>query len=260
MPARTPKKGADATDRIRQAVPEAQLETGVMDLTDLGSVRAFAETQLSGGRAIDILINNAGVMAIPTRKLSRDGFGLQFATNILGPFLLTGLLLPLVLAGQSPRIVTLSSGSQKLAKPLQLDNLNSERWYDAVKTYAQTKMENVLVAREIQRRAGARLASIICQPGAAKTNLLSGPQPLYFRAIITILGPFLKTAEVGCWSTVFAATSPMAIPGHYYGPRATFGKSGDLAESPMCAPATDSDAGKRLFDRLEAIAGVKYKF
>jgi NAD(P)-dependent dehydrogenase (short-subunit alcohol dehydrogenase family) len=260
MPARTPKKAADAVDRIRQAVPAAEVETGVMDLTDLASVRAFAETQLSSGRAIDILINNAGVMAIPTRKLSRDGFELHFATNILGPYLLTGLLLPLVLAAPSPRIVTLSSGSQKLAKPLQLDNLNSEKWYDAVKTYAQTKMENVLVAREIQRRAGARLASIICQPGVAKTNLLSGPQPLYFRVIITILRPFLKTAEVACWSTLFAATSPLARPGHYYGPRATLGKSGDLAESPMCAPATDSDAGTKLFDRLEAMAGVRYKF
>jgi NAD(P)-dependent dehydrogenase (short-subunit alcohol dehydrogenase family) len=260
MPARTLKKGEDAAHRIRQTIPKAKIKTGVMDLTDMRSVRAFAETQLAAGQAIDILINNAGVMAIPKRTLSGDGFEMHFATNVLGPFLLTGLLLPLVLAGQSPRIVTLSSGSQKLAKPLQLDNLNSEKSYDALKTYAQTKMENVLVAREIQRRASSRLASIICQPGVAKTNLLSGPQPLYFKAIMTILGPFLKTAEVACWSTLFAATSPLASPGHYYGPRKTLGKSGDLAKSPMCAPATDSEAGVRLFDALETLADVRYQF
>jgi NAD(P)-dependent dehydrogenase (short-subunit alcohol dehydrogenase family) len=185
---------------------------------------------------------------------------MQFATNVLGPFLLTGLLLPLILAGQSPRIVTLSSGAQRMAKPLALDNLNSEKTYDAIKTYAQTKMENVLIASEIQRRAGTRLASIICQPGVAKTNLLAGPQPLYFRAIMAILGPFLKPAEVACWSTLFAATSPMAEPGHYYGPRKTLGKSSDLSESPMCEPATDGAAGTRLFDRLEAMVGAKYEF
>jgi NAD(P)-dependent dehydrogenase (short-subunit alcohol dehydrogenase family) len=260
MPARSAKKGEEAASRIRQAVPKAVLKTGIMDLTNLASVRAFTETQLRSGEAIDILINNAGVMAIPKRTLSHDGFEMQFATNVLGPFLLTGKLLPLILAGQSPRIVTLSSGAQKLAKPLALDNLNSEKTYDAIKTYAQTKMENVLISREIQRRAGTRLASIICQPGVAKTNLLSGPQPLYFRAIMGILGPFLKPAEVACWSTLFAATSPMAEPGHYYGPRKTLGQSSDLSESPMCEPATDGDAGIKLFDRLETMTGAKYEF
>ena len=255
MPARTAVKGEDAANRIRQAVPKATVTTGLMDLTDMSSIRAFAETQLSDGRPIDILINNAGVMAIPKRTLSRDGFEMQFATNVLGPFLLTGLLLPLVLAAKSPRIVTLSSGAQTMAKPLQLDNLNSEKSYGANKTYAQTKMENVLVAREVQRRADTRLASIICQPGVARTNLVSGPVPLYFKAIMTILKPFLKPADVASWSTLFAATSPMASPGGYYGPKSTLGKSGDLAESPVCQPATDGDAGIKLFDRLEAIAG-----
>ena len=260
MPARTLKKGKEAADRIRQTVPKAQLSTAVLDLTELASVRAFAQTQLSEGRPIDILINNAGIMALPKRMISGDGFEMQFATNILGPFLLTGLLMPLVLAGNSPRIVTLSSGSQRLANPLDLENLNSEKRYGAMKTYAQTKMENVLIGREIQRRGGTRLSSIICQPGIAKTNLLSGPLPFYFKVIMGILSPFLKTAEVACWSTLFSATSPLAEPGHYYGPKSTLGKSGDLSESPMCKPATDTEAGTRLFDRLEEIAGVRYRF
>jgi NAD(P)-dependent dehydrogenase (short-subunit alcohol dehydrogenase family) len=260
MPARTATKGEDAARRIRQAVPKAIVETGFMDLTNLASVREFAEAQLRRGETIDILINNAGVMAIPKRTLSRDGYEMQFATNVLGPFLLTGLLLPLILAGESPRIVTLSSGAQKLAKPLQLDNLNSEKSYDAMMTYAQTKMENVLVGREIQRRAGTRLASIICQPGVAKTNLLSGPQPFYFKTIMSVLRPFLKSAEVACWSTLFAATSPIAEPGHYYGPKSTLGKGGNLSESQMCEPAKDGDAGIKLFDKLEAMVGAKYKF
>lgn len=260
IPARSAKKGEDTVRRICKAVPTASVKTGLMDLTDKALVRAFADTLLRAGEPIDILINNAGVMAIPKRTLSDDGIEMQFATNILGPFLLTGLLLPLVLAGKSPRIVTLSSGAQKLAKPLQLDNLNSEKWYDSVKSYAQTKMENVLVAREIQRRAGERLTSVICQPGVAKTNLLSGPLPFYFKVIMMILKPFLKEADVACWSTLFAATSPLAEPGHYYGPRKTLGKSGDLAESPMAKPAADGDAGIELFDRLEAMVGAKYEF
>jgi NAD(P)-dependent dehydrogenase (short-subunit alcohol dehydrogenase family) len=199
-------------------------------------------------------------MAIPKRTLSRDGYEMQFATNVLGPFLLTVLLMPLIMKGQSPRVVTLSSGAQRMAKPLQLDNLNSEKTYDALKTYAQTKMENVLIGREIQRRAGTRLTSIIVQPGVAKTNLLSGPLPLYFKAIMGVLGSFLKAADVACWSTLFAATSPLAEPGHYYGPRKTLGKSGDLAESPMCEPATDGKAGMNLFGRLEVMVGAKYEF
>lgn len=252
MPARSAKKGDDAASRIRQAVPKAVLKTGIMDLTDLASVRAFTERQLRGGEAIDIPINNAGVMAIPKRTLSHDGYEMQFATNVLGPFLLTGLLLPLVLAGQSPRIITLSSGAQRLAKPLALRK-NVLRDQD-IRADEDGKCSHR------QRDSGTRLASIICQPGVAKTNLLAGPQPLYFRAIMGILGPFLKPAEVACWSTLFAATSPMAEPGHYYGPRKTLGKSSDLSESPMCEPATDLNAGTTLFDKLEAMVGAKYQF
>ncbi|TAL00201.1 MAG: SDR family NAD(P)-dependent oxidoreductase, partial [Rhodospirillaceae bacterium] len=156
IPARTQAKADDACQRIRALVPDAKIVTSIMDLTSLTSVRDFAAQQLADQRPIDMLINNAGVMALPRRKLSVDGFELQFATNVLGHFLLTGLLLPAILRAPAPapRVVTVSSAAHMRGGPVPVTDLNSETSYKPIRAYAKTKLENLLFARELQRRAG----------------------------------------------------------------------------------------------------------
>jgi NAD(P)-dependent dehydrogenase (short-subunit alcohol dehydrogenase family) len=144
IPARTQAKADDAATRIRAVVPQAKLKTAVMDLSSLESVRAYAAQQLADPRPINTLINNAGVMAIPKRKLSVDGFEMQFATNVLGHFLLTGLLLPSILRAPAPRVVTVASYAHVNGGPVPIEDLNSERSYKPVKAYSKTKLANVL--------------------------------------------------------------------------------------------------------------------
>ena len=258
IPARTAQKAEAAAERIRQEAPGAVVRTGVIDLTKLSSVRAFADAQLEDDSPIDVLINNAGVMAIPDRTLSADGYEMQFATNVLGHFLLTGLLLPQMLKGSSPRIVTVSSSAHEMSGPLRLDNLNSEKKYGALKTYMQTKLMNILVARELQRRMGSRLVSTICHPGGAQTNLFSHPQPFLFKLLIKTFWALSKPADVAAWSTLFAATSEQAKPGVYYGPEKNIGKRGAVKQCSMAKQAYDDKAARMLFDRLEQISEVKY--
>jgi NAD(P)-dependent dehydrogenase (short-subunit alcohol dehydrogenase family) len=145
IPARAQAKREDAAARIRGQAPKAAVRVGVMDLSSLASVRKFAEQQLEDPRPIDILVNNAGVMAIPTRTLSVDGFERQFATNVLGHFSLTGLLLPSILRARSARVVTVASYAHANGGPVPIPDLNSEKEYKPVKAYSKTKLANVLL-------------------------------------------------------------------------------------------------------------------
>ena len=140
LPARTPEKAENAARRIRQIVPEAKLHTAALDLADLASVKAFAAQQLKGGCPLDILVNNAGVMALPKRELSVDGFELQFATNMLGHFALTGFLLPSLMQAPAPRVVTVSSMAHMNGGPVPLQDLNSAQSYKPMKAYTKTKL------------------------------------------------------------------------------------------------------------------------
>ena len=171
---RTVAKGEAARDEILAAHPDAALEVRRLDLADLASVRAFAE---AWDGDLDLLINNAGVMAVPEGRTA-DGFETQIGTNHLGHFALTGLLLPTLLAGDRPRVVTLSSNAHRMGR-MSFDDLQGERRYFRWTAYGQAKLANLLFALELQRRAdrgAADLESVAAHPGFASTNLQLQPR------------------------------------------------------------------------------------
>ena len=257
-PARTQKKAEDAVRRMRAILPNAELKTAIMDLSSMQSVREFAAQQLADKRPIDTLVNNAGVMAPAKRKVSVDGFEIQFATNVLGHFLLTGLLLPTILRADMPRVVTVASYAHTQGSPVPIEDLNSEKKYNPVNAYSKTKLENVLFARELQRRAGTRLLSVTCHPGYARTNLQFGEEAFILKVAAAVLLPFSQNSQGGAQPTLFAATSPDAKPAGYYGPGGLFGLSGPVKEAQMAKFAYDDAAAETLFARLEELTGVHY--
>ena len=218
-------RGADAVERVLRQVPGARLEVRDLDLADLSSVRAFGAATEG---PVDLLVNNAGVMAVPHRRTA-DGFELQFGTNHLGHFALTGLLLPALRAGSllggPARVVTLSSMIHRRGR-LDRDDLMGERSYSKWAAYGQSKLANLLFMRELQRRAdaaGVPLLSLGAHPGYAATNLqLAGPRMRGSRAreVFSRLGNMIvaQPAARGAWPTLRAATDPGARGGDYYGP------------------------------------------
>ena len=172
LAARNMDKGEDAAQTIRQRYPVAEVKVMALDLSDLKSVRSFATAFLADYDRLDILINNAGVMALPARKTA-DGFEMQFGTNHLGHFALTGLLLPVLKATPNARVVTVSSGVHT-AGGIHFDDLQWKKKYDRWGAYAQSKLSNLLFAYELQRRftgSGIKAVSVGCHPGYAATNL-----------------------------------------------------------------------------------------
>ena len=257
--ARTQKKADDAVKRIQQIVPEAMLNTALLNLSDLASVKKFAAKQLQEGRPLDILINNAGVMALPKRELSVDGVELQFATNVLGHFALTGLLLPSLLQSSAPRVVSVSSMAHVSGGPVPIEDLNSEQSYKPMKVYAKTKLEVLLFAQELQHRAGSRLLSVTCHPGYARTNLQFHGPSIWIQAASAALLPLSQSAAKGSQPILFAATAPEAKPAGYYGPSRIFGLRGPVKEAKPAKDACNEEAAKRLFDQLEQLSGVRYE-
>src|SRR5262245_2469795 len=167
MAVRTPGKGEAARAEILAAHPGASIEIRRVDLADLGSVREFADGLAADGVPVDLLLNNAGVMAPPTRLTTADGFELQLGSNFLGPFALTLRLLPLVLAATAPRVVTMSSGLANVGR-IRLDDLQAERGYRPYRSYAQSKLADFLMARRLAAIATERgwsLASMAAHPG-----------------------------------------------------------------------------------------------
>jgi NAD(P)-dependent dehydrogenase (short-subunit alcohol dehydrogenase family) len=162
--ARSEVKADDAAARICRRAPDARLKTALLDLA---TVRAFAAGELADPRPIDTLPGSWRCQNARTA----DGFERQFATNVLGPFLLTGLLLPAILRAAAPRIVTVSSETHTMGGPVPVEDLNSERDYRPLRAYAKTKLENILFTCELQRRAGNRLLAVACHPGVVDTNL-----------------------------------------------------------------------------------------
>jgi len=260
IPARTARKAEDAAQRVRVEVPAAKLTTAIMDLTSLKSVREFAEKELINPNPLDTLVNNAGVMAIPQRTLSVDGFEIQFATNVLGHFVLTGILLPALLQARAPRVVTVASYAHTQGGPTPLTDLNSATSYKPLRAYSKTKLANVLFARELQRRAGNRLLSASCHPGYARTNLQFNGETLSMQIVAALLLPFSHSSAHGAEPALFAATSPDAKPGAYYGPGGLFGLSGPVKDTQMAPFAYDDAAACRLFNELEDLTHVRFDF
>lgn len=171
MAVRNREKGERAAEEVRGRNPEARLRLLDCDLADLGSVRAAAQTLVDEGRAVDILINNAGIMAVPDRRETADGFELQFGSNHLGPFALTGLLMPALQKADAARVMSTSSIVARIGR-WQWDNLNAERRYSAWGAYALSKLANLAFARELQRRSdleGWGVTSTAAHPGGTST-------------------------------------------------------------------------------------------
>jgi NAD(P)-dependent dehydrogenase (short-subunit alcohol dehydrogenase family) len=268
LPARSMAKAKDAADRIRTEIPSASVVPGVLDLASLASVREFA-AWFSGqypGPSIDLLINNAGVMAIPKRDLTVDGFERQFATNFLGPFALTALLYPHVRQRERNRIVIVSSSVTKWAK-LDFNNLQSEHRYSPMaQAYGQSKLADSLFALELQRRltgAGSPVIVTSAHPGYAITNLqTSGPGNGFsaFRIVGGILKPFLsQDAAHGALPTLAAAVGPQAAGGDYYGPDGLFELKGYPKAVLIPSRAQDPKDAERLWSEAESLTGIGFR-
>jgi NAD(P)-dependent dehydrogenase (short-subunit alcohol dehydrogenase family) len=264
LAARSMDKATDAASRIRKVVATARLVPAVLDLADLSSVRAFAA--LFADAPLDLLINNAGVMAIPTREMTVDGFERQFGTNYLGPFALTALLLPAIRPEPGSRVVTVSSSAATWGK-IDFDNLQSERRYRPMfQAYAQSKLADSIFSAELQRRLTSLRSPIIstaAHPGYALTNLqTSGPGTnvgIGVRIMEAIVKPLLsQDAAQGALPTLYAAVAIEATPGGYYGPDGLFELKGNPVGVPIPKVAQDPQIGKRLWQESERLTGIRW--
>jgi NAD(P)-dependent dehydrogenase (short-subunit alcohol dehydrogenase family) len=259
---RNTSKGDQAAAGIRSEVPTAQLDVRALDLADLDSVRAFAERVSAEEPPLDLLINNAGVMA-PPRRTTKDGFESQFGTNHLGHFALTGLLLDRLQAADAPRVVTLSSGAHRMGT-IHFDDLQGERRYINWLWYGQSKLANLMFCFELQKRAtaaGSPLLSLAAHPGYARTNLQFAGPHWYEQWIMRITNPLLgQSAEMGALPQLYAATAPGLAGGSFIGPDGLFENRGHPHVVTGAGRAYDEDSWRRLWEVSEELTGVHYAF
>src|SRR5580658_1909796 len=255
---RNAEKGRVAIEQIKRAVQSAKVRFAMLDLASLTSIRAFAASMLANGRPLDLLINNAGVMDLPTRRLTEDGFELQFGTNHLSHFALTSLLLPLLRKAQAPRVVNVSSLAHRGGK-IDFANLQAERKYNSWPAYQQSKLANLLFTFELQRRSDAcgwGLMSNAAHPGYARTELIPngpGAKGLLW-SISTLLQPLMsQSAAAGALPTLYAATSPDATRSGYYGPNGFYELKGAPAPARISAKARDTVVAARLWEVSEQL-------
>jgi NAD(P)-dependent dehydrogenase (short-subunit alcohol dehydrogenase family) len=261
LTARTKAKGQDAIDRIRRQLPQAKVRFELLDLASQRSVRAFAAKINSSEARLDLLVNNAGVMRIPRREVTEDGFEMQFGTNYFGPFALTLLLLPALQQAPSPRVTTVSSGAANMGlKKINFDDLQWEKSYAPWNAYCQSKLADLMLMLELARRSsadGIRLISNAAHPGFARTNLqTSGPGRqlnLLERSIMPLMS---HDAASGALPTLRAATSPDASSGTYFAPERLFNLKGDCIPVKLPKPALDEVAARRLWEISERLTGV----
>lgn len=214
------EKGKRAADRIAETAPGADLAIQQLDLTSLESVRVAAAELRARHPKIDLLINNAGVM-YPPRQTTRDGFELQFGTNHLGHFALTGLLLDRLLPVPGSRVVTISSVGHRIRARIHFDDLQWGRSYDRVAAYGQSKLANLMFTYELQRRLtahGSTTVAVAAHPGFADTDLVRN-SPAAFRLLAPAIAPVIsQNPAMGALPTLRAATDPGVLGGQYYGP------------------------------------------
>jgi NAD(P)-dependent dehydrogenase (short-subunit alcohol dehydrogenase family) len=259
-------KGDGARRRILAEVPAARVEPAVLDLANLASVGEFAAAFAGQRRPLDLLINNAGVMAIPKRQLTADGFERQFGTNHLGHFALTGLLLPAVLAAEGARVVTVSSIAHRGSR-IRFDNLMGDRGYKPWAAYRQSKLANLLFAFELERKlraARAPVMSVVVHPGISNTNLFKAG-PGQTKSIEGLLAPMFvamvgQSDAQGALPTLYGATAPNVHGGGYYGSHGFREMRGYPVEVKAEAQAYDAAAAGRLWQVSEELTGVSYDF
>ncbi|MHC0431277.1 oxidoreductase [Streptomyces sp. O3] len=256
-------KAAAAAARIKAAAPTADLAVQRLDLSSLASVREAAAELRARFSAIDLLVNNAGVMWTPQHRTA-DGFELQLAVNHLGHFALTGLLLDLLRAAPGARVVTISSYVHRLGR-IDFDDLNSERGYSRYRAYNQSKLANLLFAQELQHRlteTGADTLSVAAHPGIAATDLARN-FPAAFHKAAPVLAPvlvplFVQSADMGMLPGLRAATDPAVRGGEFYGPLGLTETRGHPGTVRPGRPARDPRVRRRLWQESERLTGVHY--
>jgi NAD(P)-dependent dehydrogenase (short-subunit alcohol dehydrogenase family) len=264
LAARNAQKGAQAVARIRQAVPGASVRFEPMDLASLASVAAFAAAQPA---VIDILVNNAGVMGFPTRQRTKDGFEQQIGVNYLAHFALTARLLPALCAAPQGRVVSVASLAHRRAS-LDLDDLQSERAYNPMRAYGQSKLAELVFALELHRQArrnGWAVSSMAAHPGWASTDIIGngmgaggGLAGLKAGLIATVFGLVAQSAHDGALPSLYAATAPEAKSGGYYGPTRFNETRGTPGEARIFPQATDPTVGPRLWALSEKLTGASF--
>ena len=263
MAVRTVAKGEQARAEILARHPEARLEVRRIDLADLASIQEFADGLIADGAPVDVLINNAGVMAPPTRMTTADGFELQFGSNFLGPFALTMRLLPLVLAAPAPRVVTMSSGVASYGR-IRFDDLQWQRRYRPNLAYAQSKLADLIMTLRLAGLAagqGWNLMSNGAHPGFTRTNLQTAgaslgratPKRTPFNSFSPLPS---QEVEQGTEPLLYAAASAGAVNGGYYGPSRWFGLVGPTTTVRPPRRARDAATADRLWREAERLTGV----
>jgi NAD(P)-dependent dehydrogenase (short-subunit alcohol dehydrogenase family) len=269
LPVRNPVKGGAAATRIRSVAPGAMVTLRELDLASLDSVAALADKLNAEGRPVDILVNNAGVMMPATRHTTADGLELQFGTNHIGHMALVGRILPLLSAGRA-RVTTMSSSAARTGK-IDWADLQSERKYSPARSYMRSKLANLMFGLELDRRSRASgwgVVSNVAHPGTTLTNLYaSGPnlgreRPSRQQAIMKRLsrwGLFVQTVDAGMLPALYAATSPQAQGGRFYGPDGLGQFTGAPTELAVYRPARGEAGAARLWDVSERLTGVEFR-
>jgi NAD(P)-dependent dehydrogenase (short-subunit alcohol dehydrogenase family) len=269
MAIRNHAKGERAVAQIRATVPDAKLTIKQLDLASLASVAALGEELNAEGRPIDILVNNAAVIAHRERDTTVDGFEMQLATNHLGHFALTGHLLPLLRAAPSPRAVTISAMAARGGQ-IRFEDLHFGGGYSPMRAYSQSKLANLIFARELNRRsrqAGWGVLSNAAHPGMSKPDLQlreqAGTKPSRDERFLkwsVRLTPFMwQEIDEGIKPALYAATSPHAEGGAFYGPHGLFeAAGGGVQEAKTPAHAKNAEAARQLWEISEQLTGVKY--
>lgn len=260
---RDEEKGRRAAAQISADTPGAAVQVHRLDLTDLESVRSFATRLHDEHGRVDVLINNAGVMA-PPRTLTPAGHEVQFAANHLGHFALTGLLFDLLSAGRDPRVVTVTSTNHRQGR-MRFDDLTGERGYSAMGFYNMSKLANAIFGWELHRRlteAGSPVRSILAHPGYTATNLQLAATTGLWKLLLGRLGnPVLaQPVERGAWPQLYAATDPAAEAGQLIGPDGIAELRGHPKPVRLSGAATDPANGRRLWELSEQATGVRYAF
>ncbi|MDQ1091394.1 NAD(P)-dependent dehydrogenase (short-subunit alcohol dehydrogenase family) [Xanthomonas sacchari] len=263
---RNPGKAETARQAILAAHPAADVRVEALDLAQLASVAAFAARIATRSPRLDLLINNAGVMAPPQRQTTADGLELQFGSNYLGHFALTARLLPLLRAAPAARVVNLSSLAHRHAR-IDFDDLQCERPYRPWKAYGQSKLAMLMFSLELQRRSDAQgwgVRAIAAHPGIAQTALVAngpavGGRRTAIGAATKWLAPWIShSAAAGALPTLYAATAPQAQGGGYYGPDGPFELKGDPAPARIAREARDPQVAARLWEVASTLAGVAF--
>jgi NAD(P)-dependent dehydrogenase (short-subunit alcohol dehydrogenase family) len=262
---RDQERGDAALRRLKAKAPTAVAEVALLDLADLAAIRRFAEAFQARQARLDLLINNAGLMAIPRRE-TVDGFEMQFGVNHLGHFALTGRLFPLLTARPGARIVTVSSNAHRPGR-IDFDDLQHKQRYRPWAVYAQSKLANLLFAFELQRRSTAAslgVLSVAAHPGFAATNLADAGarmtgHPLrarFIHAAVRLLG---QSDARGALPTLYAATAPAVTDGAFYGPDAFQQQRGYPKEVKAAPRAYDEATARRLWQVSEELTGVRFE-